>query len=91
MSVLGQSLERYLASYIEAVRYVRDPANKADNIATLMAKLTLPRNVANVCNWTHMCEAVPNIHANDVGHQKLAAKFESQLRGVLHRYRHRSH
>jgi ABC-type nitrate/sulfonate/bicarbonate transport system substrate-binding protein len=39
-------LERYLASYIEAVRYVRDPANKAENIATLMAKLSLPRNVA---------------------------------------------
>jgi GDSL-like Lipase/Acylhydrolase family len=51
---------------------------------------TLPRNVANVCNWTHMCEAVLNIHANDIGHQKLAAKFESQLRGVLHRYRQRS-
>ena len=39
-------LERYLAAYIEAVRYVRDPANKADNIATLMTKLSLPRNIA---------------------------------------------
>jgi lysophospholipase L1-like esterase len=52
---------------------------------------TLPRNVANVCNWTHMCETVPNIHANDIGHEKLAARFELQLRGVVHRYRRWSH
>ena len=40
------TLERYLAAYIEAVRYVRAPANKADNVGLLMAKLSLPRNVA---------------------------------------------
>jgi ABC-type nitrate/sulfonate/bicarbonate transport system substrate-binding protein len=40
------TLERYLAAYIEAVRFVRDPANKAENIAFLMDKLTLPRSVA---------------------------------------------
>jgi ABC-type nitrate/sulfonate/bicarbonate transport system substrate-binding protein len=40
------ALERYLAAYIEAVRFVRNPANKADNIALLMEKLSLPRNVA---------------------------------------------
>jgi lysophospholipase L1-like esterase len=45
--------------------------------------LRLPRNVANVCNWTHMCEANPNIHANDIGHQKLTAAFEARLRGVV--------
>jgi ABC-type nitrate/sulfonate/bicarbonate transport system substrate-binding protein len=41
-----ETLERYLAAYIEAVRYVRDPANKGENIGLLMAKLSLPRNVA---------------------------------------------
>ena len=41
-----ETLERYLAAYIEAVRYVREPANKAENIALLMAKLSLPKNVA---------------------------------------------
>jgi hypothetical protein len=46
----------------------------------------VPRNVANVCNWTHMCEANPNIPANDIGHQKLTAAFESQLRGVVRRH-----
>ena len=40
------ALERYLAAYIESVRFVREPANKGDNIALLMAKLSLPRNVA---------------------------------------------
>ena len=39
-------LVRYLAAYIETVRFVRNPANKAENVAILMAKLTLPRNVA---------------------------------------------
>jgi ABC-type nitrate/sulfonate/bicarbonate transport system substrate-binding protein len=40
------TLERYLAAYVESVRYVREPANKAENIGLLMAKLSLPRNVA---------------------------------------------
>ena len=39
-------LERYLAAYIESLRFVRDPANKAENIALLMSKLSLPMNVA---------------------------------------------
>jgi ABC-type nitrate/sulfonate/bicarbonate transport system substrate-binding protein len=40
------TLERYLAAYIESVRFVRDPTNKAENIALLMSKLSLPLNVA---------------------------------------------
>ena len=40
------TLERYLAAYIESLRFVRDPAHKAENIALLMSKLSLPRNVA---------------------------------------------
>ncbi len=43
----------------------------------------LPQNVANICNWTHMCEPNPNIHANDTGHELLALEFESQLGGVI--------
>ena len=37
----GETLERYLAAYIEAVRWVRDPANRPANIALLTAKLEL--------------------------------------------------
>ena len=37
----GETLERYLAAYIEAVRWVRDPANRQANIALLTAKLEL--------------------------------------------------
>ena len=36
------TLERYIAAYIEALRFVRDPANRADNIALLMEKLKIP-------------------------------------------------
>ena len=35
------ALERYIAAYIEALRWVRDPANRAENIAMLMEKLKI--------------------------------------------------
>jgi ABC-type nitrate/sulfonate/bicarbonate transport system substrate-binding protein len=34
-------LERYLAAYVEALRFVRDPENRADNIALLQEKLKI--------------------------------------------------
>jgi ABC-type nitrate/sulfonate/bicarbonate transport system substrate-binding protein len=34
-------LERYIAAYIEALRWVRDPANRADSIALLGEKLKI--------------------------------------------------
>jgi ABC-type nitrate/sulfonate/bicarbonate transport system substrate-binding protein len=34
-------LENYLAAYVEALRWVRDPANKAEDIALLVKKLDL--------------------------------------------------
>src|SRR6266850_2205758 len=37
----GRTLERYLAAYVEALRYVRDPAHKAENVALLVEKLKL--------------------------------------------------
>jgi ABC-type nitrate/sulfonate/bicarbonate transport system substrate-binding protein len=40
------TVERYLAAYIEAVRFVRDPANTADNVALLESKLSLPKPIA---------------------------------------------
>ena len=43
----------------------------------------LPQNVANVCNWTHMCEAEPNIHTNDVGHEIIASGYERLLKRAL--------
>jgi hypothetical protein len=48
----------------------------------------LPVNVANICNWTHMCQTSdPTVHTNDTGYAILAATFETRLRGVLRRYR----
>ena len=39
---------------------------------------TLPQNVANVCNWTHMCD-VSDFHADNAGHAVLAQTFEALI------------
>ena len=43
---------------------------------------TLPQDVANICNWTHMCETSPTVHTNDTGHAVLATAFEARLKLV---------
>ena len=43
---------------------------------------TLPQNVANICNWTHMCMTGggnPNIHTTDYGHSLIANAYESVM------------
>jgi ABC-type nitrate/sulfonate/bicarbonate transport system substrate-binding protein len=43
----GATLERYLAAYVDALRWVRDPANKSEAVALLIDKLRLtPRTAA---------------------------------------------
>jgi ABC-type nitrate/sulfonate/bicarbonate transport system substrate-binding protein len=42
----GPMLERYLAAYVEALRFVRHPANKAENVALLKEKLKLSDGAA---------------------------------------------
>ena len=42
----ADTVERYLAAYVEALRYVRDPANKAANLALLRDKLKLSDEAA---------------------------------------------
>jgi ABC-type nitrate/sulfonate/bicarbonate transport system substrate-binding protein len=37
----GEVLERYIAAYIEALRWVRDPANRGESIALLVEKLKI--------------------------------------------------
>ncbi len=39
----ADTVERYLAAYVESLRFVRDPANKAANLALLRDKLKLSR------------------------------------------------
>jgi ABC-type nitrate/sulfonate/bicarbonate transport system substrate-binding protein len=36
------TVERYIAAYVEALRWARDPANRAENVALLMEKLKIP-------------------------------------------------
>ena len=44
---------------------------------------TLPQDVANICNWTHMCDPTnPTVHTNDTGHALIAAAFETRLKPV---------
>ena len=50
----------------------------------------VPQNVADVCNWTHMCMTDggrPNIHTNDTGHALLATAFERALAPILEKSR----
>jgi ABC-type nitrate/sulfonate/bicarbonate transport system substrate-binding protein len=42
----GPLLERYLAAYIESLRWVMDRRNRAENVALLVARLGLERDVA---------------------------------------------
>jgi len=42
----GPLLERYIAAYVESLRWVRRPENQARCVAILMEKLKIPREVA---------------------------------------------
>src|SRR5215813_7217928 len=42
----GATLERYIAGYVAALRWVRDPANRAEAVGLLMEKFSLPQAVA---------------------------------------------
>jgi ABC-type nitrate/sulfonate/bicarbonate transport system substrate-binding protein len=42
----GPLLERYIAAYIESVRHVRDPKNRAGSVALMVEKLKLSRQEA---------------------------------------------
>jgi ABC-type nitrate/sulfonate/bicarbonate transport system substrate-binding protein len=42
----GALLERYIAGYLESLRWVRRPENRAECVALLMSKLKIPRDVA---------------------------------------------
>ena len=42
----GPVLERYIAAYVEALRYVRDPKNRAGSVALLVEKLKLSQKEA---------------------------------------------
>lgn len=48
---------------------------------TALGGVTVPVNVADVCNWTWMCvpSIGPNIHANDTGYAVIARAFEAVL------------
>jgi ABC-type nitrate/sulfonate/bicarbonate transport system substrate-binding protein len=42
----GPLLERTIAAYVESLRWVRRPENRAECVAMLMSKLSIPRDVA---------------------------------------------
>jgi ABC-type nitrate/sulfonate/bicarbonate transport system substrate-binding protein len=42
----GETLERYLAAYVEALRWALDPANRTEAVAMLVSNLKLPPDIA---------------------------------------------
>lgn len=48
-------------------------------LVSLSPTVTVPLNVARICEWTWMCAPPPvgpNIHANSIGYQQIAWAFE---------------
>ena len=44
----------------------------------------VPQNVANVCAWTHICDASgSDFHADTAGHQRIATTFEPLIDGAV--------
>jgi lysophospholipase L1-like esterase len=44
--------------------------------------VTVPKNVARICEWTWMCAPAPigpNIHANDTGYEVMADAFQAKI------------
>jgi len=45
---------------------------------------TLPQDVANICNWTHMCDATDSsVHTNDTGHALIAFAYEVKVNKLV--------
>jgi ABC-type nitrate/sulfonate/bicarbonate transport system substrate-binding protein len=53
----GETLERYLAAYIEALRWALNPANRSEAVAMLVSNLKLPQDIAE---RTYQLLAEPN-------------------------------
>ena len=86
LSVLGSLNSELDAAYQQyGARYadVADAFNSGDWAMTgSYMGTTLPQNVANICNWTHMCMTGggnPNIHTTDYGHSLIAEAYEAVM------------
>ena len=81
---LNTELEGNYAQYGANVANVQKPYQSSEwRMNGSYLGTTLPQNVANICNWTHMCMTGggnPNIHAKDYGHSLIAAAYEKVLR-----------
>jgi lysophospholipase L1-like esterase len=80
---LNQELTTIYGQYDVPVADVATPFDTT-NFALTGSYLgtTLPQNVANICNWTHMCMTGggnPNIHTTDFGHSLIATAYEKEL------------
>ncbi len=81
---INNELSSIYGQYGTAVAKVQTPFRSGDwSLTGSFNGQVVPLNVANVCNWTHMCDTLPgdpNVHANDTGHSVLAGAFEKVLR-----------
>jgi lysophospholipase L1-like esterase len=81
---LNDELSGLYAQYGIPVANVQRPFQSSDwKLTGAYLGQNLPQNVADICNWTHMCMTGggnPNIHATDYGHSLIASAFEKVLR-----------
>jgi len=81
---LNKELTRIYRQYNAEVANVQSPFHSNDwRMTGSYSGTALPQNVANICNWTHMCMTGggnPNIHATDYGHSLIADAYEKVIR-----------
>ena len=81
---LNTELTGIYAQYGAPVADVQKPFQSGDwKLTGTYLGQTLPQNVADICNWTHMCMTGgtnPNIHTTDYGHSLITAAYEKVLR-----------
>lgn len=84
LHTLNSELRSAYKQYDVRIAAVQKIFNSWDTVKTGSYEgQTLPQDVANICNWTHMCDQTnPTVHTNDTGHALIAAAFEARLKRV---------
>jgi len=84
--VLSGEFRALSAAYQAAGARVADVATAFDTNNFAMTGtwggVTVPQNVANICNWTLMCPAA-NIHPNATGYQIIATTLDAVIDPVV--------
>ena len=86
------TLERYLAAYVESLRFVRDPANRAEAVGLLVSEQKLPKDIAERTYEQLLDPAfgfTPDVKFDMVGFRNmmaLRAEVEGKTTGAPERF-----